>query len=289
MTTAPSIDTLIDDIYTLFGKDKVEVSPEYLEKFGDNITELVSYRLKEDRTGGGLRMSSLGYKDRRLWFDTNWTGETEELTPPNLIKFMYGDILEHMVLLFARQAGHVVEFEQANLELDGIPGHPDAVIDGVVVDVKSANSWQWEKFNTGDLEAFSEDIFLGSYLTQLAAYVEAINPEADGAFLAIDKTLGKLCLLKVPNEVLRQQDIRGRIEHLKEMVQLPEPPERCFEPKADGKSGNFILSTGCSYCKHKFHCWSDANGGEGLRTFYYANGPKYFVHVEREPRVIEGF
>ena len=287
-TKSPNIDTLVEDIYGLFGTDKVEVSEEFLSKFSTELTELVSQRFnREGERKNTLRMSNIGRPDRQLWYDVNWTGELEQLQPSTLIKFMYGDVLEHLMLLFARQAGHVVEFEQAEVELEGIEGHPDAVIDGVVVDVKSASSYSFSKFENGTLLDDGNDPF--GYLGQLAAYVEAINPDADGAFLAVDKTLGKICLLKIPNEVLKQYAVRQRIEHIKEVVALPEPPPRCYEPKPEGKSGNFILATGCSYCNHKKHCWADANNGAGLREFYYSSGPKYFVHVEREPRVIEGF
>jgi len=286
----PNISTLIDDIYSLFGSEKIEVKPEHLEKFTTELTDLVVQRLKrEENEHRGLRLSSIGKPDRQLWYDLNGTHETEPLTPDNLIKFMYGDVLEHLMLLFARQAGHTVEMEQVEVEVEGVKGHPDAVIDGVVVDVKSANSWQFEKFKAGKIEEFANDVFLGSYMHQLAGYVEAINPEADAAFLAIDKTLGKICLFRIPNDVLRQYQIRDRISHIRGVVGESSPPPRCYDPKPEGKSGNFILSTGCSYCKHKFHCWSDANNGKGLRTFYYSKGPVYFTHVEKLPRVIEEF
>src|SRR6476469_369576 len=213
----PSIDTLVGDIYALFGSDKIYLKPEYLDTFKDELSKLVSDRLRRDENEHNrLRMSNLGKPDRQIWYDVNWQGEKEPLTPPNLIKFMYGDVLEHLMLLLARQAGHIVEMEQAEVEIDGILGHPDAVIDGVVVDVKSASSWQFNKFKS--LDELSKDIWLSAYLQQLAGYVEAINPDADGAFLAIDKTLGKLELLRVPNEVLRQTQVRDRVAHLKEVV-----------------------------------------------------------------------
>lgn len=285
-----SIDTLVDDIYSLFGKEKIDIQPEHLEKFTEELSSLVVQRLRrDDNEQRRLRLSNVGKPDRQLWYDIHWDGETEPLPPDALIKFMYGDVLEHLMLLLARQAGHLVEMEQAEVEVDGIKGHPDAVIDGVVVDVKSAASHMFDRFNNGNLEQFANDTFLGGYLDQLAGYVEAINPDADGAFLAIDKTLGKICLLKIPNEVLKQIEIRKRIEHKKEVLEQSEVPPRCYEPKAKGKSGNFVLATGCSYCAHKFHCWSDANNDQGLRTFYYSSGPEYFTHVEKEPRVIEEF
>lgn len=282
-----TIDTLVDDIHTLFGKEQVEVKPEHVAKFSSELSTLISERFNRDNDGDKrLRFSNIGRPDRQLWYDMNYTGELEDFSPEMLIKFSYGDVLEHMMLLFARMAGHTVEMEQAEVELEGITGHPDAVIDGVVVDVKSASSYSFEKFKSGRILEEGMDPF--GYLGQLAGYVEAINPEADGAFLAVDKTLGKICTLVIPNEVIKQYKVRDRITHIKEVCEQEEPPPRCYEPVPEGKSGNFRLATGCSYCKHKFHCWADANGGEGLRTFLYSNGPKFLTHVEREPKVIEG-
>lgn len=285
MTQPKTIDTLVQDIYDLFTGESFEVTPEYLAQFSTELSRLVANRFSSERSGGTLRLSNIGRPDRQLWYDVNWTGETEPLPPETLIKFMYGDVLEHLMLLFAREAGHTVEMEQMEVEVDGIKGHPDAVIDGVVVDVKSASAYSFEKFRSGTLLKEGNDPF--GYVHQLAGYVEAIDPDADGAFLAVEKTLGKLTLLRIPNDVLKQYMVRERISHIKEVVAAETPPPRCYEPKAEGKSGNFILSTGCSYCNHKFHCWSDANNGQGLRTFAYANGPKFFTHVEREPKVVE--
>lgn len=285
MNLTKTIDSLVNDIYGLFTGDRFEVTKDSLSRFRENTSDLVASRFSDTRGAGSLRLSNIGKPDRQLWYDLNYKGPVEEMEPHALIKFMYGDIIEHMVLLFAREAGHTVEMEQAEVEVEGIKGHPDAVIDGVVVDVKSASPYSFKKFETGTLLQEGNDPF--GYVAQLAGYVEAINPDADGAFLAVEKVLGKLTLLRIPNEVLRQYMVKDRISHVKEMVGHAEPPPRCYEPKAEGKSGNFVLSTGCSYCKHKFHCWADANGGTGLRNFYYASGPKYFTHIEREPKVLE--
>lgn len=289
MTETKSLDTLVDDIYGLFGKDTLPLDEDFVARFREDLTALVVERLGEERVRDKtLRMSTLGKPDRQLWYDMHWEGETEPLQPQAYIKFMYGDVLEHLALLFARQTGHSVTFEQTEVEVDGIKGHPDAVIDGVVVDVKSAASHQFDKFVAG-IEAVEGDVFLSQYLYQLAGYVEAINPDADAAFLVIDKTLGKICVLRIPNKKIKALKIKERIAHQKEVVASDEVPERCYEPKADGKSGNMVLSTACSYCKHKFNCWADSNGGKGLRTFYYSSGPRYFTQVAREPKVIEDF
>ena len=275
----PDINTLVEDIYNLFEKDqKFDLS--LFEKFGINVRDLMDKRFHQKYEGDPyLRMSNIGRPDRQLWYDMNYKGEREKFLPQNLIKFAYGDLIEQMMLLFAKMADHSVEREQEEIEIDGIKGHIDAIIDGVVTDVKSASTFSFQKFETGSLLEPGNDPF--GYVPQLAGYVEAITPGADGAFLAVDKTLGKITLLRVPSERLRQVRVRDRIETIKQVVASPELPVRCYTDVPDGKSGNRKLDTGCSYCQHKFHCWP------GLKTYYYSTGPRYLTRVVREPRVSE--
>ena len=272
-----SIDTLIDDIYGLFEGD-IKFDPALFEQFGLNVRDLMDDRFHTKRDGKPyLRMSNIGRPDRQLWYDMHPQGEKEAFPPATLIKFAYGDLIEQMIILFAKMAGHTVEQEQAEVEVDGIKGHIDCIIDGVVVDVKSASSFSWLKFDSGALLEPGNDPF--GYVGQLAGYVEALTPGSEGAFLAVDKTLGKLTLLRVPADTLKNFYVRNRIEHIKEVVELPEPPERCHSDVPDGKSGNMKLGTACSYCPHKFYCWDD------IKPYYYSTGPRYLTKVVREPNV----
>lgn len=276
----PEIDTLVQDIYALFDKEgKFDLT--LFEDFGHNVKELMEQRFNEKRDGERhLRMSNIGKQDRQLWYDLNAPPENaEKFSPENLVKFSYGDMIEQMMLLYAKMAGHVVEREQEEVEVDGIKGHIDAVIDGVVVDVKSASTFSFQKFESGLLLEPGNDPF--GYVGQLAGYVEAVTPGADGAFLVCDKTLGKLTLLRVPAEVLQRYRVRDRIEEIREIVALAEPPARCYSDVPDGKSGNRKLATGCSYCRHKFYCW------DNIKTYYYSTGPRYLTKVVKEPRVSE--
>lgn len=276
---ARTIDTLVSDIYGLFGTDE-KFDLNLFDQFGENLKDLMDQRFHQKYQGDPyLRMSNIGRPNRQLWFDMNFKGEKEKLLPQTLIKFAYGDLIEQMMLLYAKMAGHTVEQEQAEVEVDGIKGHIDAVIDGVVVDVKSASSFSWQKFDSGALLEPGNDPF--GYVAQLAGYVEAVTPGADGAFLAVDKTLGKLTLLRVPSQVLAKYNVRERIAEIKQVVAEPEMPPRCYTDVPDGKSGNMKLGTSCSYCPHKFNCW------ENLRTYFYSTGPRYLTRVVREPKVAE--
>lgn len=279
----PNIDTLVEDIYGLF-KGGHECNKDNVQAFGRLLAETVEQRLLERRGDQvpTLRMSNLGKPDRQLWYDINKSGSKEDLPPHVRIKFLYGDILEALLLFLAAEAGHRVEQTQVEVEVDGVVGHNDAVIDGVVVDCKSASTYAFQKFKNGTL---AEDDPFG-YMEQLAGYSTGLGG-LDGAFLAIDKTLGHLTLLKVSKDELAALDTKARIKHIREVLDSSDPPDRCYSPVPLGQSGNLKLDIGCSYCDHKFHCWSDANGGIGLRSFLYAKGPEHLVEVEREPNVPE--
>lgn len=226
-------------------------------------------------------MSNIGKGARQLWYDKRY-GKEEDLPPHTIFKFIYGDLIEALLLFLVQKSGHSVTARQAEVVLDGIKGHIDADIDKVTVDVKSASTHSFRKFASGTL--VEDDPF--GYIEQLAGYCEA--RDTDGAFLAADKQNGHIAYLPISKEDLKAAvNVKERIEFIKEAVRAEAEPERCYEDEEEGKSGNRSLSINCSYCAHKFRCWSDANGGLGLRTFLYSNGPKYLTKVTREPNVRE--
>jgi len=275
-TVKPSINTLVEDIYKVLSEGK-DIGKE-ADEFGKRMADLIRTRLapRKEREGT-LRLSNLGKKDRQLWYETHGTAR-ESFTPSTYFKFLYGDILEELVLCLAEVAGHTVEGRQGEVRVDGILGHRDAFIDGILVDVKSASSFAFKKFKEGTLK--DDDPF--GYYTQLSGYMA--DPEyllTHGAFLAVDKQNGTLALLPVSSG--DTVDIHSRIAHLKEVVKQEEPPEKCYEPEPMGKGGNMKLPTGCSYCDFKKECWKDV----GLRKFIYSTGPVYLTTVVDPPRVME--
>lgn len=276
-----NLETLIEDIYDLFenGKDVSEIN---LEIFAENLKDLLRDRFKsyKEERRGSLRMSSVGKPLRQVWYEVHGA-PGEDLRPNTLLKFLYGDLIEELVLFLAREAGHKVTDQQTTVNLEGVAGHIDAVIDGVVVDVKSASKFAFKKFKDGTLPL--DDPF--GYMKQLAGYSAALK--LDGAFLAMNKESGELTLLEYDREYLAMEHPETRIQEQRDALDSTEPPERCYEPVPDGKSGNMKLAVGCSYCRFKKHCWSDANDGQGLRTFIYSNGPTFLTEVVREPKVPE--
>lgn len=271
------LEDLPDDIYQLFDPEvHHEPSEENLEAFCENLKELLRARLsKYTAPASPLRFSSLGKTDRQMWYEAHPVdGAKEGMLPKTYLKFMYGDIIEQMLLFLAKEAGHSVEAEQMEVELNGVKGHIDAIIDGVVVDVKSASPYGYRKFEN---RTVTEDDPFG-YVAQLSGYANVLTPGEGAAWLAQDKVSGDICISPISSIVVRHHPPGKRIEELREIIAQPEPPERCYSDVADGASGNRKLDTGCSYCAHKFRCWPN------LRTFIYSNGPRYLTHVEKRPK-----
>ena len=273
---------VVENIYRVV-TEGYDVSPDDAIEFGKSVGDIIAQRLRDTKKGEReftLRMSNIGKGARQLWYQKRY-GSGEELPPHTLIKFMFGDIIEQLVLFLAKLGGHSVSATQAEVALDGIKGHIDADIDGVTVDVKSASTHAFKKFADGTLA--ENDAF--GYVEQLAGYCTA--RDTDGAFIAVDKQNGHVTYLPFSKKELDVFDVKGRIEYVKQVIESDVEPERCYPDEPIGESGNRALGVNCSYCPFKHKCWADSNGGLGLRTFLYAKGPVYLTHVEVEPKVRE--
>lgn len=274
----PDIKTLVDDMYNLFDPTKTHTpSEDNLDEFANNLKEILRNRLaaREDLSNP-LRFSSLGRPDRQLWYMAK-RYPSEDLSSKTYLKFLYGDVIEQLVLFLAKESGHSVTHAQETVVEDGIEGHIDAIIDGVVVDVKSASPYAYPKFVKQEVPI--DDTF--GYTQQLAGYAQVLTPGEGAAWLAFNKVNADLCLSPLSVSIINDYPVKDRISHLKEVIQLDEPPQRCYSDVEDGKSGNRKLDTGCSYCAFKHSCWP------GLRTFAYSNGPRFLTTVVKTPDVPE--
>jgi hypothetical protein len=258
---------------------------QVINDFGENVKQILRNNITEstfDRRK--LRMSNIGKKDRQLWYSYNGY-KGEELMPHTRIKFLYGHLIEEMVLALTKLAGHDVTDEQKQAEVDGIKGSMDCKIDGVLTDVKSASPYGFKKFKDGSL--INDDPF--GYVDQIKGYAHS-EGVTDVGWLVMDKTNGHLTYLKYDMadesqwywSKLNFFSIEERIKNIKRVVKSETPPERCYKPIADGKSGNMKLAVGCSYCAYKHECW-----GKDLRTFIYSTGPRYLTEVKFVPSVLE--
>ena len=277
------ITNLVSDIYDVVGhKDgwfNETLATDFSRELGLKLVETSKPRTEVPR----LRLSQMGPQcPRALWHSIHTPELAEPFPPWALVKFTYGHILEALVISMAKSAGHEVLGEQDELNLDGVLGHRDCVLDGNVVDVKSCSSRQFQKYKDGSISLPGNDSF--GYLDQLDGYVVAslddplVRNKSSGFILAIDKTLGHICLHE---HRIREEHIRDRVKSYKEIIGRISPPECTCATVVEGKSGNRKLDTKASYGSFKHCCFPN------LRTFIYASGPIYLTKVVRKPDVIE--
>ena len=168
------------------------------------------------------------------------------------------------------------------MEVEGIKGHRDGVIDGMLVDVKSASTYSFKKFKENKLK--EDDPF--GYIGQLSGYLASsqddplVTNKKEAAFLVMDKQNGHVHL-DVYNLEKEMEELKTTILQRKAHALASTPPPRGFNDIPHNKSGNRKLAPACSYCEHKHTCWP------GVRTFVYSSGPVFLTKVVDTPKVHE--
>ena len=280
------LDTLVEDIYdklsVLSDGESLNIDDKTIDAFGESMKEVLSqWANPRPRDSGTLRMSNIGKPMRQLWYDMRSESKTTERIKPSVfIKFLYGHLLEEVLLMLIKIAGHEVTDEQKEVSVSGIKGHMDCVINGEVVDIKTASGFAFKKFYNKTLA--EDDIF--GYLAQLAGYEAAMGTNK-GGFLAMNKESGEIALYRPDS--FDKPDIKKKIKTVKKLIKVDTPPELCYNPVPDGAAGNMQIARGCTWCRHKFECHADSNKGKGLRVFKYSNKYSYLTRVVKEPRVLE--
>ena len=243
-----TIDTLVEDIQQVL----ISGVPEGLDidgicaEFGTRLSAMFKSRLEGygKKQVKRLRLSAIGRSELQLWHEIKGGVEGEPLSASTLLKFLYGDVIEEILLTLSEVAGHKVTHRQETVEVDGVVRHIDAGIDDEVVDTKSASSRSFEKFKDGSL--VNDDPF--GYVYQIGSYATA-KRKARGFLFAMDKTLGHITLLKID----QWPNIRERIAFLKDMLSRDVPPDYQCSTKKD-KQGRTYLGAPCSYCPTKHAC-----------------------------------
>ena len=280
-----TVDTLVSDIYTMLETKEFDDgvdTEEICSRFGDVCADLLREQLTNQNPIGRLRLSGFGKPNRQIY--NSYHGVVgEPINGPTYVKFIYGHLTEAVVLALTELAGHKVTDQQKKVQVEGINGHIDGYIDGVLMDVKSCSSFGFKKFRNNTLH--EDDPF--GYIGQLRAYAHAERQHTYG-WLAFDKQNGSLAWLQydetkdnTPYKKAIDWSVTERAQEIKKLVDGPLPTV-CYEEVPDGKSGNMQLATGCRWCAYKGTCWPE------LRVYKYSNGPRYLTKVVKEPKVAGG-
>jgi len=267
---------LPEDIYNLFNRGE---SCD-MGAFGEAVAASARRAFIGHDRKGKLGLSMMGKCPRSLWYHVH-DFEPEEFKPNVRMKFYFGDAIEDIVLHFAEAAGHKVEMKQHEVEVAGIKGHIDAIVDGMLVDVKSASTYSFRKFREGKLR--QDDPF--GYISQLSSYLyacqdmEQLKVKDKAAFIVVDKQHGHIHV-DIHDMTEDLKTIESQIERVRNAANADSPPPRPYQTVMD-RSGNEKLPLNCSYCNHKWNCYP------GLRGFYSQRGPVFYSVVNREPDMKE--
>jgi hypothetical protein len=275
------INTLLIDIQKLLTRKDGWFTEDMSHAFSHSLAVRLQEQFQPRPEKGTLRLSRMGPQcPCALWYSIHHPELAEKMPAWAENKFSLGHMVEAWAITLAKAAGHEVTGEQDAVSVDGIVGHRDCIIDGCVVDVKSAASRSFQKFK--DKSIAQDDSF--GYLDQLDGYVvgsleDPLVRVKDKAYLfVIDKQLGHMCLYE---HYIRENGIRERIRNYKEIVSRGVPPRCECGTISDGKAGNIKLDARASYNQFKYQCHPS------LRTFLYATGPVYLTKVIRRPDVTE--
>jgi len=237
-------------------KGNVTISQQTATKIGEDVRDAVIRQFDNNqRRTFRLRMSNIGKPYCQLWFEKNKPDEA--LPRPNTfaIAMLIGDIVEAVLKGLMTEAG--IEYGDSDnvvldIETGKISGSYDMVLDGAVVDIKSASDWSYKnKFESYE-SLKNSDAF--GYVGQLAGYAKAAGL-LPGGWLVLNKSTGDFKY--VPAEL----DIDIELTKLKETHDKLEKNEfeRCFEPIAETfnrkETGNTILPKECSFCDFRKSCW----------------------------------
>lgn len=264
-----TVDSLLTDIYQYL-ESYPSVTNETAEDLAKAITDVVVSKLQHFREPS-LSMSSIGKAPRRIYMDLH---NVVKPSGKARLKFLYGDIIEALVLWLCKQAGHSVTDQQKKVQRDIVTGSIDAIIDGTLCDVKSCSTHSFQKFKKGTLPL--QDSF--GYLPQISGYRTCLNQNSC-FFLAVDKVTGELATY-FPDPEFDLPDIDKVIAVAKKAAtEYPEEP--CEKPVPFGKSGNEVVANCCKNCPHLFKCFPN------VKEYKYSTGSEYFTKIVKEPKVKE--
>ncbi len=275
------IDTLVSDIRDLLEHPTLKRPDRDLTLDAVNgMASAILKPFKERSNGYSLRMSSIGKGIRKHWFESRFGTETPDAE--SKMRFVMGDIMEEYLFYLAKLTGHAVTHQQHVVNIEGVEGHIDSIIDGhALVDGKTASDNNYKKFVNGLTPEKDEY----GYIYQLAGYYQGLTNEGFNldtvGWLAINKSNSNFGFYKF--DIAKLPSAKDRIITIKKALDKDKAPEAICEgaePK-EADNGNKEMSFKCRYCPFKDKCWTD------YKVYRYANGDKFFTEVTKPLRVQE--
>ena len=265
----------IQDYMTKVIRGETTLSPDNVDLFVEDCKKAVIGQLGGRERKYRIRMSGLGKPLCQQVCDKHGIEETMQYN--SIMRFLYGDITEALMMLVMREAGiDIVDYQrEVELNLDGhhITGTLDVIIrDGAGVekvwDIKSASDWAFKNKFTGfgGYEAMKTDDPFG-YIMQGFLYSEAVGMPF-GGWIVVNKSSGEVAVVETYDWTGEDKD-KYLADAKKRVKFLSDPDVAMFRPYTDEfetykrkgeviRTGNKVLPKECGLCGYKTHCWPNA-------------------------------
>ena len=251
------------------GQGEIELPDHLIQEFKDSCETAIRKQFSR-RDDVSLRMSGIGRPIcQQILMLQKYPKESSY---NDIMRFLFGDLIEAVAMLVIKAAGIKVVDEQKPsrivLDKENIKGTLDVIIeeDGVqkVWDIKSASPYSFDyKFKKGYDKIKEEDTF--GYITQGHLYAESNNMPF-GGWIVINKSTGEWAVVDAPDDL----DERKRV--IKEANKIVKTVKKADFKKVklkddwetyrqDGeilRTKNRLMPKICSFCEYKKHCWENA-------------------------------
>lgn len=265
----------LQDYLTRVIRGETKLSPANLDLFVEDCRTAVTRQLGGRERSYRIRMSGLGKPLCQQVCDKHGIPETMQYN--SIVRFLFGDLTEALLMLALREAGiEIVDYQkEVELELEGITikGTLDVIIRDrsgkeQVWDIKSASDWAFKNKFTGfgGYEHMKNDDPFG-YIMQGFLYAEATDLPF-GGWIVINKSSGEVAVVEAYDWT--GKDKEAYLKDARERVKfLSDPDVQTFRPFPDEfetykrkgeiiRTGNKVLSKECGLCGYKAHCWPNA-------------------------------
>ena len=246
-----------------YARGEVQIPPEYIEEYAENIKRVASKTRKDKFT---IRLSNVGKPLCQLQLEQQGV-KGEGLNYTNAVRFAIGDNMEQWLVMMLRAAGVDVRGYQVpvkfNVEGVVISGTLDIQIEDKIWDIKTASKYGFTKFSSaGGIDSILETDTFG-YLSQGFGYATAEGKKF-GGWIVLNKNDGDIAVMEVPDHTHDKYKDKA-LDLIKKNVKSlinNEPFKKLFseqDEKFYGKlTGNKIIGYPCYECAFKKTCWPQA-------------------------------
>lgn len=248
-------------------KGEAQLSEELVEEFGELCKTALRKQFTPNEKEFRLRISQIGKSLRQQQCELLGLPKDGEEPYNTVIKFLYGDVAEAIIMTLMKAAGVNIENEQKEVTLNiggiDLAGTYDVRIGGKIYDIKTASPYAYEnKFARGFENVDATDTF--GYVTQLYLYAEADKAHV-GGWIVLNKVTGELQVVEPPiaDNRFKSKHLQLAEANIKRLLattsinDIDKTIPKVAETYYKKPTGKWVLDSDYTYFPYKQVLWGD--------------------------------